>query len=144
MKEPNCWVRTKAATVRLLQLPNVIGINQLAIAAIATCQMYAADIRWNAAFADNLSFHPAVTVQPTLGDEQAREVRLYEGTKLLGTYKGSDGTAASIAAIATCQMYAADIRWNAAFADNLSFHPYVFAVWFCRNGTANFGRRASS
>ncbi|MDY8091538.1 phage tail sheath family protein [Paenibacillus polymyxa] len=39
----------------------------------------------------------AVTVQPTLGDEQAREVRLYEGTKLLGTYKGSDGTAASIA-----------------------------------------------
>lgn len=40
----------------------------------------------------------AVTVQPTLGDATAREVRLYEGAKLLGTYKGTDGTTASIAA----------------------------------------------
>ncbi|MDR0268370.1 phage tail sheath family protein [Paenibacillus sp.] len=38
-----------------------------------------------------------VTVQPTLGEPTARELRLYEGTKLLGTYKGADGTAASIA-----------------------------------------------
>ncbi|WP_136603664.1 phage tail sheath family protein [Paenibacillus dokdonensis] len=39
----------------------------------------------------------AVTVQPSLGEPDARELRLYEGTKLLGTYKGTDGTAASIA-----------------------------------------------
>ncbi|MEC0239234.1 phage tail sheath family protein [Paenibacillus dokdonensis] len=39
----------------------------------------------------------AVTVQPSLGEPDARELRLYEGAKLLGTYKGTDGTAASIA-----------------------------------------------
>ncbi|GIP29656.1 hypothetical protein J23TS9_47860 [Paenibacillus sp. J23TS9] len=39
----------------------------------------------------------AVTVQPSLGEPDGRELRLYEGAKLLGTYKGTDGTAASIA-----------------------------------------------
>ncbi|GAB6988039.1 phage tail sheath subtilisin-like domain-containing protein [Paenibacillus pini] len=39
-----------------------------------------------------------VTVQPSIGEVSAKEIRLYEGAKLLGTYKGADGTAASIAA----------------------------------------------
>lgn len=38
-----------------------------------------------------------VTIQPALGEPNAKELRLYEGAKLLGTYKGADGTAASIA-----------------------------------------------
>jgi len=38
-----------------------------------------------------------VTVQPALGEPNAKELRLYEGAKLLGTFKGADGTAASIA-----------------------------------------------
>ncbi|MWV44588.1 phage tail sheath protein [Paenibacillus sp. HJL G12] len=38
-----------------------------------------------------------VTVQPALGEPEARELRLYEGAKLLGTYKGQDGTAEAIA-----------------------------------------------
>lgn len=40
----------------------------------------------------------SVTIQPSLMDPAARELRLYEGAKLLGTYVGADGTAASIAA----------------------------------------------
>ncbi|MGE7827835.1 phage tail sheath family protein [Paenibacillus sp. NPDC093718] len=40
----------------------------------------------------------SVTVQPSLIDPAARELRLYEGAKLLGTYTSLDGTAASIAA----------------------------------------------
>ncbi|KKO50980.1 phage tail sheath family protein [Paenibacillus sp. DMB20] len=40
----------------------------------------------------------SVTIQPSLGDPSARELRLYEGAKLLGTYKGADGSAAAIAA----------------------------------------------
>lgn len=39
-----------------------------------------------------------VTVQPSLNDPNAKELRLYEGTKLLGTYRGMDGTAESLAA----------------------------------------------
>ncbi|MGM1048669.1 MAG: phage tail sheath family protein [Bacillota bacterium] len=40
----------------------------------------------------------SVTIQPSLGDPAARELRLYEGAKLLSTYTGADGSAASIAA----------------------------------------------
>lgn len=39
-----------------------------------------------------------VTVQPALGNPAAKELRLYEGAKLLGTFTGADGTAASLAA----------------------------------------------
>lgn len=38
----------------------------------------------------------SVTVQPSLIDPEVRELRLYEGAKLLGTYKGADGSATSI------------------------------------------------
>ena len=40
----------------------------------------------------------SVTVQPSLIDPAARELRLYEGAKLLGTYSSQDGSAASMAA----------------------------------------------
>lgn len=38
-----------------------------------------------------------VTVQPSLGEPGAKELRLYEGAKLLDTYKSPDGTAAALA-----------------------------------------------
>lgn len=39
----------------------------------------------------------SVTIQPSLADPSVQELRLYEGAKLLGTYTGTDGTAASLA-----------------------------------------------